>query len=201
MALNLKKFTTAVGKLATAGQKVNQTAHDLGVEALTHAAESGDARPVDMVYKAMTAGRLRAEGFAVWVSTFSPIYWDADGLVKVHKKDAKAFHEYTVEKAKANPFWTLEAARERTVAQLSTTALRALIKRYVERVSKADENGIIRNDDGEIVAKIEGNVVDMQSFANRVAKAVEGMADTLPTAAPVSTLIPAAIVEPEANAA
>lgn len=173
MAFNLKTHTKSCLMLATTGKKANDLAHTLGVAALTHALETGDIRPTDMVVKAMIDGRLRAEGFRVWVQTFAPILWNGDGEIKLIPKDNPRFKAFDVEKASGNPFWMLEAARERTIATLSPAVLRALIERFVNTVDEANEAGEVLDKDGNVTKKIDGNVEDMKTYARRVKAAAE----------------------------
>lgn len=175
--MNIKTFTKAVALLATTGQKAAQMAHDLGYEAMVHAfgdgeavVGTGDIRPLDMVYKAMIAGRQRAEGFRVWVQMFAPIVWNGEGEIKLIPKDNKRYKAPEVGHAQANPFWTLDEANERTVKDLSPMALKAMIDRYIKTVGEADANGDVFDKDGKLKAKVKGNIVLMKDYANKLSE-------------------------------
>lgn len=167
--LNVKQYTRKCASLALAGRKANDTAHLLAIEAMEHAKEHGDVRPMDVLINAMTEGRLRAEGMRFWVMEFSPIRWNGDGKIGLAKPESKLFKPFNIDNAVANPFWTLEGAKERTVKELSPAALKAIIDRYLKTVNEADKDGFVYDKDGNLKAQIKGNVITLKEYAAKMA--------------------------------
>ena len=196
--LNIKSFSKQVALLLSTGQKASELAHRLGVEALSHFVSEGadgnptnDARPVDMVYKAMIDGRLHSKSFRLWVETYSPIRWDKDGKVSVLNVKAKTYIPANVEDATANPFWTLIAKADKAPQELNLAGVLAILERMVKKTKEANEQGEIVNDDGKVTAKITDNVV---SFRDAVTSLRDEAAKTLAAFKPKSKLIKKAAV-------
>lgn len=164
--LTIKTFARACTSLASAGVKANDTAHTLGLFAISHALETGDIRPMDQVYLAMQQGRLRAEGFRFWVEQYSPIQWDKGGKIKLTKPTAKSFRPYDVEMATDNPFWTLDGANERPIKELSLTILQAMLAKALKKADELNDRGEIVNKAGEVVYQADpAKVVDIKNWA------------------------------------
>lgn len=165
--LNIKTFGTACKRLATAGVKVNQTAHELGIQAMEHAAEHGDVRPMDTLYQAMQLGRLRAEGFRVWVETYSPIRWNGDGKVGLAKPESKLFTPFDINTATNTPFWNLEAAAERPIKDFSLEALQAMLAKALKKAEALNDDGTITRKDGTVEYQAKpDNVVAIKKWAS-----------------------------------
>lgn len=167
--LTIKTFGRAISALALGGQKLNDKAHELGLFALHHAMETGDIRQIDMVYQAMTKGRLRAEGFKYWVENFSPVRWTKkDGVSKIQlsKPASKAFKPWELDHAKANPFWTLEGAAEMKIKEFSLEILQGMLSRALKKAEELNKDGEIVNKDGQVTYKADADkVVQIKNWA------------------------------------
>ena len=166
-AMELKQINKNIRLIAVNGAKLDNLVQTTAVGCMSHALEHGDVRPMDSLLNALNNG-YRKRGFQVWVQTYSPIRWNGDGKIGLAKPDTKLYRPFNVDEANANPFWTLDAAAEKTVKELSAEALRAMISRFVKYVDEADENGDVHDKAGNVVKHVKGNVVELKNFATRI---------------------------------
>lgn len=170
---NLKIINKNIILILATGAKLDKLVHDTGVMCLSHAEEHGDARPMDSLLKALNKG-YRAEGFKVWVQTFSPIRWNKEAEVKVMPKEQKGYVAYDVKMATKTPFWDLDGARERTAKELSFEAVLAMLSRMVKQADEADEvTGEVAGKDGEVRAKITDNVIPFRAGLHKLLEQAE----------------------------
>lgn len=167
MAMTDKQWKGKVKTLISSGHKLDTLIHTMGVDALTHASEFGDARRIDQLLHAMPKG-YRREGFKVWVQMFSPIRWNGDDKIGLASPQTKGFTPFGIEEATSRPFWTLEEAKEQTVKELSPDALRALINKFAKDLNEANDKGEVVRKDGTVKALIKGNIIELKQLANRV---------------------------------
>lgn len=172
--ITLKAFDGLARKLVTSGQKVNLLAHELGCFAMAHAEACGDIRRMDTVLVSMRQGHLRAEGFKVWVETFSPIRWNKDGGIGLAKVGAKGFTPFDVGAATATPFYALDAAKEVVKpADMSIESLVAFFNKKLQQAESADVvTGEISDKTGKVTGQVKGNVVSLKAFASKLRVAV-----------------------------
>jgi hypothetical protein len=170
MALSNKVWGVRLRSLAAISKRLDPLVHELGVDAMNHASEFGDARRMDQLINTLPKG-YRQEGFKVWVHTFSPIRWNGDGKVGLLTQTSKKFVAFNLDKAADTPFWTMEEAKEK-VKELTLASLRALLERTVKQIESADEDGNVVNKDGRIVATIPtAELIDMKKAAAKLKKA------------------------------
>jgi hypothetical protein len=168
----LKKLNANIKAIQVKGAKLSALIHDTAIQALLHASSVGpdgkvinDARPMDQLLQALPNG-IRVEGFKLWVAKYSPIRWNGDGQVGVLKETNKTYVPYDVEAANNEPFWA--ATKENEVKKLSLEALQKLIAQKTAEVLSADSEGVIYGKDGQVRTKLEGNVLEMKSFAKQL---------------------------------
>lgn len=200
-----KKLQSNIRSIAKTGAKLSALIHETAVQALIWACSTdkdgnvrNDARPMDQLLKALPKG-TRVEGFKAWVQMFSPIRWNGDGKVGVVKETAKTYRPYDVEGANATPFW--DATKENQVKSLSPEALMKLVKQFTDNVMSATEDGIVYNKEGEPRFALEGNVVEMKDYAQKVSSALGAI--SVPTKVAPKTektvLIPGAVKSAQEN--
>lgn len=143
---NGKRLNTAIKAYAKKAATLDTALHTLAVDCLKHAEAYGDARPLDSLCRHMGKSQ-RVKGLMVWAETFSPVRWNGDkkvGLAKATKPNGdenKSYCPFDVPKAEATPFWTMEAASERTAKPLTFEALVNMVKRLETRVEKEASEG------------------------------------------------------------
>lgn len=174
-----KKLQSNIKTIAKTGAKLSALIHLTAVQALVWASSldkdgnvRNDARPMDQLLNALPKG-TRVEGFKAWVYMFSPIRWNGDEKVGVLKETAKTYKPYDIEGADACPFW--EATKENEVKSLSPEALMALIKRETDKILSADAEGVVRDKSGQPRFNLEGNVVEMKDYAQKVNAALSAI--------------------------
>lgn len=137
------------------------------IAALNHANAYRDARPAHAIIKNVmeigkttdhvnTARQYRAE-IVAWFRANSPIYWDKDGNVHVHKDGETGFKPFTPEAAAKEAFYDRPAAKEartaaakaseRTLNPVDAGMLRARIyglKTFIESAEKPNADGKVR---------------------------------------------------------
>lgn len=166
--MNIKQINAKIKWIAATGAKLDTAIHETGVACMEHCLEHGDARPMDNLLKALPKG-VRAEGFKVWVQTFSPIRWNGDGEVGVSKPEAKLFVPFNIPAATATPFYDLTDEKVKVKA-LTLEALKALIARTIAQIEAIDDNGEVHDKDGNLKAKVgEGeNVVALKDYVAKI---------------------------------
>jgi len=171
--------------LATTMAKVDLHIHTMGVQAMEHARIHGDVGRMVQLVQAL-GQTTRRKGFLVWVEAYSPIRMKADGTEgRLQKRDVKGYVEFDVDTADKRPFWTLEAADERTAKPLSVEAFIGMLNGYGTKIGKA-EKGELPN------YELQGDTAILKQAVNAALLAAQTIKAAQPIAPAPVLLIPAA---------
>jgi len=151
----------AIEAIVKASASLGPDIHKWGVQAMMHAAEHGDARKVDRLFKGLH-GANAPEAFKDWVMEYSPIRWNGDGEVGILKSTAKLFKPFNIEGANGNPYWNRIAVQKQP---LTLDKLLKLISGMSKKIDKAEADDLIAP--GESLAT-------MRLLATRTLAAAEG---------------------------
>ena len=124
----------AIEAIVKASASLGPDIHKWGVQAMMHAAEHGDARKVDRLFKGLH-GANAPEAFKDWVMEYSPIRWNGDGEVGILKSTAKLFKPFNIEGANGNPYWNRIAVQKQP---LTLDKLLKLISGMSKKIDKAE---------------------------------------------------------------
>ena len=148
----------SIGKRAKA---LDTDIHKYGVQALLHAQTHNDPRKLDNLLKALGKAH-RAEAFKLWVSAFSPIVWNGDGTIGMHKEknkkgeDNPKYVPFNIPGADAIPFWDFTA--ENKSKALTLEAMKKIVAALDAKLKKAIA--------ADLIAENE-NVEEMREFARK----------------------------------
>ncbi len=160
--MELKQFNTNVRTISKAGVKLDKLVHITAVGGLELVQADRNATRMDQLLKALPKG-YRREAFKLWVQAHSPIRWNGDEKIGILKEAAKTYTPFAIEAADATPFWDF-TVENKTVKTLSLEAILKLLKREGDKLEKADpETGEVTDDEGKIIAKVEGNVIHLRA--------------------------------------
>lgn len=154
-----KKIDALISSIQLRAAKLDGDIHSVAIQCLMHAQEHSDPRKLDRLMNALGKAH-RKEAFKLWVLAFSPIMWDGDGIVKMHKEGTQKYVPFNVEGAEAVPFWDFTV--ENKAKPLTLAALKKIVEALESKIDKAIEADAIG--EGE-------NVVEMKAWAVRVSQA------------------------------
>lgn len=168
-----KTFNKNVKTIATSGAKLDMLVHTTAVAGLLLIQNDGNVTRMDQLLAALPKG-YRKQAFTLWVQAHSPIRWNGDGKIGLQKADAKTFTPFNIEAAEQVPFWDFTQDDIR-VGKLSLDVILAILKREAEKLAKADKaTGEIKDEEGNVRFKVEGNVVQLQRRVDAARAALAG---------------------------
>lgn len=156
-ARTIENIRADIVKVVTADGSMDITVHNLAVETLDHAANTGDFTLfAQLVGDCKTAGgvvygrgvRSRRLGLIEWATKFSPIRINGDGLIGSLPKTNKAYVEYNVEAATNTPFYDMKGESDRR-SQNKAFDITVMLKRvgsFTNAIKKAEEDGKLESD-------------------------------------------------------
>lgn len=153
----LRAINGLILRVKNIGVKADALIHETGVQCLLHAEQHGDAMPFLRFTEALGKS-VRRRGIIVWSETYSPIRINGDGKIGLMKADAKGFTAFNTDAANANPFWTLDAAAERTARPLSFEVLKGVLASYrrkIEAAKKGDNKFELQDDAASMLSYLD----------------------------------------------
>ena len=141
-----KQVRTTIKGIGTSLKNLDKKVHECAVECLEHAKAHGDVTLMDALYDTLGGHNprsrgYRAKGLRVWVEKYSPIRWNGDGKVGQMNEGSKGYVAYDIEKATANPFWTLKEGIEKTAVVYTPEAVLKYIEGLQGKIDKQVEEG------------------------------------------------------------
>jgi hypothetical protein len=159
--MDVKQFNTNVKTIARSGKKLDVLVHTTAVAGLLLVQADSNTTRMNQLLVALPNG-YRREAFKLWVSAHSPIKWNSEGEIKLVKPDAKSFRPFNIEAADATPFWAF-SEENKVIKTLSLDLILAMLKREEDKLAKADAEGNIKDDEGNVTYKVKGNVIDIKT--------------------------------------
>lgn len=141
--LTLKQARRTISLIASAGAKLDERIHQVGVSGLDHYRNNGDTTALTELVKAMPRS-ARGNALKYWCTKYANIRWDSKAFAKTGgfvKKSKSADIECHVEEAMANPFYNKEDKEPAKFNPQSRT------KAFISAFSKALGNGEISTED------------------------------------------------------
>ena len=103
------QLTRAITAIGNSGAKLDEQIHTVAIQAMLHARDTGDVRPLTRLFYAIPKSG-RALTFKTWVCDFMPAVWvkeEAKGTLREHFR-LKANHEpdqFKIVEAARTPYW------------------------------------------------------------------------------------------------
>lgn len=159
-----KALDAGIASISKRAKALDADIHKYGVQALLHAETHNDPRKLDNLLKALGKAH-RAEAFKLWVSAFSPIVWNGDGAIGMHKEKNKKgeanakYVPFNVLGADAIPFWDFTV--ENKGKALTLEAMKKIVAALDAKLTKAIEADLIADNE---------NIEEMREFARKCAQ-------------------------------
>jgi hypothetical protein len=161
----LKSLRDKIDRAIQADEKTDAHLHGLAVSCLRLAADHGDFTMfARLIGDCKTAGgevfergvRSRRLALLEWVKEFSPIRINGDGVMGLLKPTAKGYVAFDVNRADANPFWTLqaEADRRKQDRPFDLSTISGRISGISKAIDKAVEKGTVTPEDETVMREL-----------------------------------------------
>ena len=144
--LEVAAIRSMIVSVGTKGKEFADLIHQTAVQTLLHAKEHGDATLADELVKSVKENLPGYvwQGLVKWYRTNSPIFWDAEGKVRLLKPDEKGYKAFDPETAEAKPAANDSAVTARTdkpIEPFSIKLVKSRVFGMVKQLEKAQEEG------------------------------------------------------------
>lgn len=144
--LEVAAIRLMIVSVGTKGKEFAQLIHETAVQTLLHAKEHGDATLADELVKSVKENLPGYvwQGLVKWYRTNSPIFWDAEGKVRLLKPEEKGYKAFDPETAEAKPAASDSAVKNRTdkpIEPFSIKLVKSRVFGMVKQLDKAQEQG------------------------------------------------------------